>query len=125
MVDGQKAVQRDRSAPRDWGKWRDYRSTQFGMLSDAELEACETCGCPTDKTGTRRCDGCWEVEHRIAGYLRDGGLAAHDTLMSAMSRAHGYIPPCTACLIEAEIGTEENPHPVPERFHVACRSRAT
>jgi len=26
-------------------------------------------------------------------------------------------PKCMACSIEAEIGTEENPHPVPERFH--------
>jgi hypothetical protein len=26
---------------------------------------------------------------------------------------------CWACKIEAEIGTEENPHPIPERFH-AC-----
>lgn len=25
---------------------------------------------------------------------------------------------CVACSIEAEIGTEENPHPVPRRFHV-------
>ncbi|MHB8107661.1 MAG: hypothetical protein ACYDH4_09600 [Candidatus Cryosericum sp.] len=27
---------------------------------------------------------------------------------------------CQACSIEAEIGTEENPHPVPARFHT-CR----
>jgi hypothetical protein len=26
-------------------------------------------------------------------------------------------PKCIACSIEAEIGTEEDPHPVPERFH--------
>lgn len=30
-------------------------------------------------------------------------------------------PSCQACSIEAEIGTEENPHPVPNRFHT-CRS---
>lgn len=29
--------------------------------------------------------------------------------------------PCFACRIEAEIGTEENPHPVPARFHT-CTS---
>jgi hypothetical protein len=34
-----------------------------------------------------------------------------------------YKPaPCVACRIEAEIGTEEAPHPVPERFHT-CTPR--
>jgi hypothetical protein len=31
---------------------------------------CETCGTPTLMTGTKRCDGCWEVEHRLADYIR-------------------------------------------------------
>jgi hypothetical protein len=30
---------------------------------------CETCGDPTHSTGTKRCDGCWEVEHRLRDYL--------------------------------------------------------
>lgn len=87
MVDGERAVRQERSAPHDWGKWRDYRATRFGSLSDAELAACETCGRPTDKTGTKRCDGCWEVEHRLDGYLRDGGDAAVGQLVDALARS--------------------------------------
>ena len=32
---------------------------------------------------------------------------------------------CTACKIEAEIGSEENPHPVPERFHTCAHQAIT
>lgn len=28
---------------------------------------------------------------------------------------------CQACAIEAEIGTEEQPHPVPEKYHTCVR----
>lgn len=35
-------------------------------------------------------------------------------------KKQGRFMKCTACSIEAEIGTEEYPHPVPERFHT-CR----
>lgn len=45
---------------------------------------CETCGDPTDKTGTKRCDGCWEVEHRLDGYVRDGGDVARGRLAKAL-----------------------------------------
>lgn len=31
---------------------------------------------------------------------------------------------CQACKIETEIGTEENPHPVPEKFHVCSLARS-
>ena len=38
-------------------------------------------------------------------------------------RAHpGSGNHCQACSIEAEIGTEENPHPVPKRFHTCDRN---
>jgi hypothetical protein len=30
---------------------------------------------------------------------------------------------CVACSIEAEIGTAETPHPVPERFHTCVRAK--
>lgn len=36
-------------------------------------------------------------------------------------RAVGFTPNCHACSIEAEIGNEENPHPVPARFHSCVR----
>jgi len=45
---------------------------------------CETCGDPTDKTGTKRCDGCWEVEHRLADYVRYGGDVARAHLAKAL-----------------------------------------
>lgn len=35
--------------------------------------ACETCGEPTPMLGTRRCDGCLEVESRLGSYLRTAG----------------------------------------------------
>ena len=87
MVDGVDAVRADRSAPRDWGKWRDYRAMHFSSLSDTELVPCETCGRPTDKTDTKLCDGCWEVEHRLDGYLRDGAEKAARALIGALERA--------------------------------------
>ena len=31
---------------------------------------CETCGDPTHMISTKRCDGCWEVEHRLRDYLK-------------------------------------------------------
>lgn len=86
MANGGSAVRKGAPAPYDWGKWRDYRAMQFSELSDAQLVACGTCGRPTDKTGTKRCDGCWEVEHRLDGYLRDGGVAARGELVLALQR---------------------------------------
>jgi hypothetical protein len=48
---------------------------------------CKTCGFPTDKTGTGLCDGCWEVEHRLATYLRDGGRVAVSFVARALADA--------------------------------------
>ena len=28
---------------------------------------CKWCGTPTPMLGTKMCDGCWELEHRIIG----------------------------------------------------------
>jgi hypothetical protein len=39
---------------------------QFGQ----PLYPCETCGTDTRMGGTRRCDACWEVEHRLRCYMR-------------------------------------------------------
>lgn len=36
---------------------------------------CGTCGLPTHMTGTNRCDRCWEVERRLADYLKTGDAA--------------------------------------------------
>lgn len=49
-----------------------------------ELCACETCGLPTPMLGTGRCDGCWELEGRLAGYLRRGGQKARDFVLSCL-----------------------------------------
>jgi hypothetical protein len=46
---------------------------------------CETCGIPTPMTGTKRCDGCWEVEHRLRDYLRTGGAKARAFVEAALS----------------------------------------
>lgn len=47
---------------------------------------CETCGRPTPMTGTKRCDGCWEFEHRLAGYLNDGGEKARKFILSGLKK---------------------------------------
>lgn len=57
-------------------------------MSDAIL--CETCGRPTAMTSTKRCDACYEVELRLASYLREGGEKARafvDVELSAAERA--------------------------------------
>jgi hypothetical protein len=48
---------------------------------------CETCGAPTPMTGTSRCDGCWELEHRLADYLRRGGANARDFVRDVLYQA--------------------------------------
>ena len=69
----------------------------FGCLRDEELAACGTCGRPTDKTGKNpRCYGCWEVEHRLDSYLREGGDAAAAALIDALSLAD-RDGPCGDC----------------------------
>lgn len=84
------------SAPRDWGKWRDYRATHFAGFEDAILVACRTCKRPTDDTSAKLCDGCWEVEHRLDGYLRDGGGNAITKLLMALGEADADGP-CGEC----------------------------
>jgi hypothetical protein len=34
------------------------------------LVPCKTCGTPTNLTGTKLCNPCWEVERRLGDYLR-------------------------------------------------------
>ena len=86
MVDGEKAVRADRSARYDWGRWRDYSAMHFACLSDSELAVCETCERPTDKTWTKLCDGCLELEHRLASYLHDGGVKAAAFVRETLNR---------------------------------------
>lgn len=45
---------------------------------------CETCGYPTPILGTERCNGCWEVEHRIESYLQTGKVKAVRVLALAL-----------------------------------------
>ena len=53
---------------------------------DEKTVPCETCGTPTPMTGTKRCDTCFEVEQRLAGYLRRGGAKAMAFVRSALAR---------------------------------------
>ena len=34
-------------------------------MIEQETVPCEPCGTPTPMTGTKRCNGCWELERRI------------------------------------------------------------
>ena len=58
----------------------------FACLSDSELAVCETCERPTDKTWTKLCDGCLELEHRLASYLHDGGVKAAAFVRETLNR---------------------------------------
>lgn len=53
-----------------------------------ELSTCAICRrphpfkpSPNIPADSVRCDGCWEVEHRLADYLRDGGEKANAFVM--------------------------------------------
>lgn len=48
---------------------------------------CETCGTPTEFESTKRCNYCWEVESRLAIYLRDGGEKARAFVRVALTVA--------------------------------------
>lgn len=48
--------------------------------------ACRTCGSVTTMTATHKCNGCWEVEHRLDQYLQDGGEKAKTVLLEAIRR---------------------------------------
>jgi len=70
-----------------------------------------------EHTGAVRCfrfDSPW-VEFDKGSKALIALICDHERLLEDRQKASGN--PCQACLIEAEIGTEENPHPVPERFH--------
>lgn len=54
---------------------------------EAPTVPCGTCGRATQMTGTKRCDGCWEVEHRLADYLRTGGPNAWVFVGEALAKA--------------------------------------
>ena len=52
-----------------------------------ETVPCSICGEPTANTGTKKCDGCWEVTHRLADFLRTPGGRAF--VRQALADANG------------------------------------
>lgn len=62
-------------------KWLD------GKLIECEHGFCETCGSPRSFPGAQLCNGCWEVESRLDGYLRDGRLRARQFIELALEKA--------------------------------------
>lgn len=53
--------------------------------ADEPTVPCGTCGAPTTSTGTERCNRCWEVERRLADYLRAGGEKARSLVNGALN----------------------------------------
>jgi hypothetical protein len=51
------------------------RRADFDRL-DIKHVPCAVCKAPTQARIAKRCDACWEVEHRLVSYLLDGGKAA-------------------------------------------------
>ena len=64
------------------------RAAEFDRLG-IKHAPCATCGTPAQGLSPSLCDGCWEVEHRLADYLRDGGDKAMQVLVRALTKA-GY-----------------------------------
>lgn len=49
-----------------------------------EYAHCTMCRSVTHNIGSKKCDGCWEVERRLASYLRDGGADARKFVETAL-----------------------------------------
>jgi hypothetical protein len=65
------------------------RAAELNTLG-IEHVPCGVCGVPTGAArGGERCNNCWEVEHRLKGYLRDGGHAALCFILDALA-VEGY-----------------------------------
>ena len=63
-------------------------------MTAINLTACSTCNGATAHTiGGKKCDNCWQVEHRIDKYLRVGGSKARqflaDSLLAEVDRIEG------------------------------------
>lgn len=50
------------------------------------MTPCEICHAP-GLEGTKRCNRCWELEHRLEGYLREGSRAAMVFVLEALRKA--------------------------------------
>lgn len=57
-----------------------------------------------------------DIEELVQAVEKDNG-SAMVVLRKLRNEPRSGNPKCQACSIEAEIGTEEDPHPVPRRFH--------
>jgi hypothetical protein len=80
---------------KDWGRWKNWRDSFFSSVSDDDLGQCKVCGRPAGAhckqlhdRPTLRCDPCWEVESRLADYLKDGGEKARIFVGLALNEAH-------------------------------------
>jgi len=86
---------------KDWGRWANWRSSFLSNTPDEELVTCGCCGRPVidhffHTRGGRpenpprdyRCDACWEVEHRLAAYLQDGGGKAVAFVTEALAECN-------------------------------------
>lgn len=56
------------------------------MVTRERTVPCKTCTTPTPMTGTKLCDACWEVERRLADYLREGGDKARKFVEDALRK---------------------------------------
>ena len=63
------------------------RADEFTNVIPMPQVHCETCGALTFMCSTKRCNGCWEVEHRLEGYFRSGGAKARAFVRQALAVA--------------------------------------
>jgi hypothetical protein len=69
---------------------------------------CETCGRETTATVTKRCPGCWEVEHRLADYLRAPRAVAF--VLKALTSAVGSALSAVADAMRTKSSPEHPQH---------------
>lgn len=88
-----------------------------GKLVYSEFGFCETCGERRRVANAKLCDGCWEVEHRLADYLRSGLDNARKFVAEALAKAdreevrRALIAAVQECLLTEEDMNMDNDSP--------------
>ncbi len=65
-----------------------------------------------------------EYAYKLRGLLYDSNVSDPLVITKCFDGTRGYVGDCRACNIEAEIGTEEVPHPIDTRLHT-CKKPDT
>lgn len=67
----------------------DYMPGEFDYVIPQPQDKCETCDQLTFAVSSKRCNRCWDIEHRLESYLRVGGVKAIRFVEQALKNARG------------------------------------